>query len=774
MVCRENPAGSLAIALARRGTWLDDAQLQSVFHRLSHEYHDAIPQGMGSDREHMINTALERHRAAIERDPVLGDDQRDALRRRLAAAEERRESCPDGVYWAVGRFAAGLAESQRALNGRLREIAGQRGMSMREARAEFFAQRAAMPAVGRGGNTAPSAEERADLGVMPTDGRTRYALAQMRAGEPVMTPRRLVDRVVAIYNPADGTAPATDPNRLVRVGWASGGNRLETYAADGTTRAYTVSTPNLDGLESVGSRMSPGHLQLVLAESEEIARADQTAWAARCDDCGQFSGARHVCEPTGINVDTFDQSATYTTSDAVLRHPPLTIMADHLRAAPSGEANVTIDAVLDGHHVQGQIGIRRGIDAVRPQDRGTRNIIDVDAVNDRLECTCMQAPHCSHAVQATEMLRTTIARSLVSESRTAAIDELIVTPAPAGASPVTVTDRALSASTPGAAGASLSFADDPNTFRDLILGSGTARTVPFFDGDSGPVLTGYSAGVQFGIEIEFGATNNAATDVATQRLVNHGILTPARGHRVGYHTAQRTGWNSWVLENDCSITGAELVTPVMHDDPHNWRQLSSACDALALDTVYTHEAGSHTNISAQDYTPEMAYRLAHLFRTHEDDICRMGRTRGSRRNAHYNTSLPDPGPTWTQASTYYHQGYHRQAMVNFTHLHTGGAPRIEFRFPDASLNAGVIQAQVRLCSALTNYVRDNGVDTTATPRPRGTSHAEGWTRQLMSSAMSASDFARHTQSVRSLIDTLFDTNEARHQIATLWGRGAYR
>ena len=109
-------------------------------------------------------------------------------------------------------------------------------------------------------------------------------------------------------------------------------------------------------------------------------------------------------------------------------------------------------------------------------------------------------------------------------------------------------------------------------------------------------------------------------------------------------------------------------------------------------------------------------------------------------------------------------------MVNFSHAFTASAPRIEFRFPDASHDPGVIQAQVNLCAAMTNYVRDHDVPT-GEHRPLNTARREGWARNLM--AAPAEAFAAHTEPVRQLIDTLFTTDRDRRQIAALWGHGSY-
>jgi hypothetical protein len=109
-------------------------------------------------------------------------------------------------------------------------------------------------------------------------------------------------------------------------------------------------------------------------------------------------------------------------------------------------------------------------------------------------------------------------------------------------------------------------------------------------------------------------------------------------------------------------------------------------------------------------------------------------------------------------------------MINFYNAFQHRSGRIEFRFPDASHHPGVIQAQVNLCAAMTNYVRDNDVQPD-TVRPLHTARREGWARNLM--AASATEFEDRTRPVRTLIDTLFSTDRNRTQIAALWGRGSY-
>lgn len=87
-----------------------------------------------------------------------------------------------------------------------------------------------------------------------------------------------------------------------------------------------------------------------------------------------------------------------------------------------------------------------------------------------------------------------------------------------------------------------------------------------------------------------------------------------------------------------------------------------------------------------------------------------------------------------------------------------------------SHDPGVIQGQVNLCAAMTNYVRDHEVEP-GQHHALHTSRREGWTRALMSSP--PDEFENRTRRIRSLIDTLFTTDRERQQIACLWGRGSY-
>src|SRR4051794_38103677 len=144
MVCRENPASSIAIGLARSGSWLDDAQMQSVVHHLRHEFSDHQPPP-GWNRDAYIARELARWDHDIAINPTLRRERRAGLRNRLARAQEQTGSLRSDVLWAMSRLTDGVRTAEAALDARVAEIAGQHGMSMREARAQLLLLRTQAP-----------------------------------------------------------------------------------------------------------------------------------------------------------------------------------------------------------------------------------------------------------------------------------------------------------------------------------------------------------------------------------------------------------------------------------------------------------------------------------------------------------------------------------------------------------------------------------------------------------------------------------------------------
>lgn len=750
MVCRQNAASSVAIALARSGSWLDDAQVQSIVHRLRHEFSGSQPPP-GWNRPAYLDRELQRAQHAITTNPNFRPQRRAGLQARLDRARGDNDGLASDTLWALSRLPDGVAAAQAALDARLGEIAGQQGMSRREARAQFLALREQAPG---GRQPRATAVEHRDLGAIPGDPATRYALHTLSAGSPVLPPVRLVQQWIPVSGTSDGTDSVT------HLGVSTLSDRVEVRRRDGATAAYRVTRADIDALVEMVDRgpLTEQAVSWTERRGTRIPRAEQTAYAVRCDECGQFVGdVWHHCPLRGVAALVTQQQVVNGSSR--LAAPAPECLAELLEANHHRPIEVPIQHLTPDAEVEGTVLLRPGLDAVRGLDRTSRQRVDLDDVGDNeLTCHTCHSVDCAHVAHTREAVREHLLRAgeLPEAEVSAALHALGISVRPrteAAAAPVLSRSQ--------------SFLSDPEAFRQAIRDSGPDREVPFYTENA---LQGYAAGTRFGIEIEFDATTMDAPDEVGRELHARGLLTSP--HQRQYHTGSRSGYNSWVYEHDGSVRGGELVTPVMSDTPEHWAQIATACDAIRRHGGITDHAGSHTNISSAGFTPQMAWRLVNLVRANEDDIFRLGRTRGSRRSAGYNSPLPgyDPGPVWNrshQATSF--QG-NREAMVNFFQAFSGGSGRIEFRFPDASHHPGVIQAQVNLCAAMTNYVRDNDVPP-GLARPLHTARREGWARNLMTST--PHEFEERTRPIRTLIDTLFSSDRDRNQIAALWGRGSY-
>lgn len=749
MVCREYQLSSVVIAQTRTSAWLDDVQIQSIYHSLLHDPLLFAGPTIDWSRERLLNTVVANARRDLRWNPIYRAQRRAGMTQRLDDGYAlAADAMPVERLAALARLQVAVAASQEQLRGRLRELAGRRGMSEREALAEFTELRNEAPAE----RSRATSEELRGLGNVPGDRATRFAMAQMASRGPVRTPMREVDRWQSVL-----PAPGVD-NPISEVGTSSVSDRVELRYADGAiTHHERVPQELRERLDAVWGAPISAETAAGLAAHPISPQGEYTGWRTRCDMCGQFVGTRpHQCLSLGSPMQL--ETSTAATGDSTLWMPePGSVRAMVAQSVGPVRMHVRMEDNRGAARVEGTIQVRPDGTAItggndRPQ------LLDVDdhpGIADTLRCSSCGSLDCLHTHQARELVRRQLrTQGLVprpEQSHDSNTDHLvtITEPAPPSTAPL---------ASPAAASATISFLDDPEAFRRAAR-EGADAGVDFI---AGPTLSGYAAGATFGIELEYSNGRNVPA-----ALVAAGI-TEQTAQR-GYHAAQREGWQDWSLERDASVDG-ELVTPLLSDTTADWQRLATACEAIRNNGGTTGLAGSHTNIGSPEYTTEQAWRLAHLVRAHEEDLFRMGRTRNSPRSSGYNAPLATISEIpWRRTSDM--TGFHRESMVNFNNaMRHGRGQRIEWRFPDASHDPGVIQAQVRLCAALTNYVRTNEVPI-GQHRPQGSAITSGYARNLM--ARPDDEFADYTRSVRTLMDQLFDTDQARVQVARLWGRGNY-
>ena len=198
--------------------------------------------------------------------------------------------------WSVADTRHFYGEILGCPEGRLTEIAGRRGMSVREARAEFIQLRSEAP---NGRQPRATAPELRDLGIIPADPATRYALAVMVSRPPVTPPVRLVDQWLPVGGGGGEVTHVGIGTRSTRVEFRHMGGSISAVravqASDLDTLALAAETGQLS--TEVASRLRREN------QAVEEERVDATAYAPRCDECGQFVGDRfHECRARAARV----------------------------------------------------------------------------------------------------------------------------------------------------------------------------------------------------------------------------------------------------------------------------------------------------------------------------------------------------------------------------------------------------------------------------------------------------------------------------------------
>lgn len=258
-------------------------------HRLRHECsRHTMPQGW--DPSAVAADQIDRAEREIDLDPNLRPQRRAGLRAPAIRARSETDGLDPGVLWAMTRRHDGVAEGQPALDARFGEVPGRRGMSRREARTRFLSLRAQAPA--RRQPRATVSELR-DLGAIRGDPATRYALRTLSSGDAVLPPVRLVQQRMPV-----GTDPSVD--EITHVGVSDLSDRVEVRRRDGISAACQVDCADIENLVH-GALSRPQHRGgWVERRGDRIPRAEQTAYAVRCDECAQFVGDRwHNCPNRG-------------------------------------------------------------------------------------------------------------------------------------------------------------------------------------------------------------------------------------------------------------------------------------------------------------------------------------------------------------------------------------------------------------------------------------------------------------------------------------------
>lgn len=253
--------------------------------------------------------------------------------------------------------------------------------------------------------------------------------------------------------------------------------------------------------------------------------------------------------------------------------------------------------------------------------------------------------------------------------------------------------------------------------------------------------------------------------------------------RRGYHDTYVEGysthpWGGWSYEEDSSVTGGEVISPILSDTGQAWESLRAACRAVtAGGGLATRHTGSHIHVSAPEFLgdADRINRLLGLVYRYQDVLLAMADAGEGRGDSGLIEPLSVPPAAGYLTVGHAHRAGPRNRIVNIGHVPAerpeddGDAfietqeCRIEFRLWDGSLDPGRIQAQILASAALVGYASRTPHHTLPPPPA-----APRWCRP------DAPGFAAFSAAVRELIDLVAVTAEQKRQLAALWAAGTYR
>lgn len=292
----------------------------------------------------------------------------------------------------------------------------------------------------------------------------------------------------------------------------------------------------------------------------------------------------------------------------------------------------------------------------------------------------------------------------------------------------------------------------------------------------------------FGIEIEFdlarGSSRYALEDIARE-MYESGLSEYPEMQRWHYNARTATPYSHWSLERDSTVAG-EIVSPILHDTPETWEQISKICEIVKRHGgVASVNAGQHVHMGTVNRTgsqrrnrdtalAEKNASILKFYAANEDSIRRIQTdpARKSHRNTRYCSPLAQESiqnSLYHFRSGYVNLGSNHDSSVNF-----GFNDRIEFRGADASLDPAHIQAQVMLCAGIVAAAERGDLD--EGPNYENLKHQRVGTNARRLNAIRLSDQGEELTddevivsdaSFRNFITSMFDTDHGRKMMVAI-------
>lgn len=662
-----------------------------------------------------------------------------------------------------------------------------------------------------------------------------YAMAEAEARRIEIVQARNAPRRITrteLDPPAEtGVAGVT----VTEVGYDARSGRLEVTVADSvtgeaTTHAYRDVPQDVASVVIMNPgggwhRHVRGHPAYQYAD--EYAEA-LGGVAPRCDVCGQFADAAHSCPTprTPVRMSPWDHGTRWTqqrrrafgvNADGELQEWTETVRLPAIRRlqqavnSPDG-ASVSMDRYQSIRAFDDDGVLRSGVisgNYLVSRDENGDLVIDTSEAR----CNCplyRQNGHCPHVDLVSRHIRDRVERpSEAQQAEAARVDrEAALQEAATRVERAMERARASDWSRNAAAweeaaevwrrDSDVLYAEDEAAFAADVQAALDARAakdgspdIPYMRENALDGMATRESGQGFGAEIEFKfdpdmsySERAAALDRIAQELHEAGITRSPRQESYGFsrrfgfvdsHTLD-DGTGTWVFERDGSVDG-ELVTCVMYDEPETWDRMEKAMEILRRNGARADvSAGAHVHVGTGGFqgSPAAYSELARMVNQHEDVIVRLATDpqRGTHRDNGYSRPLPAvPVTGFQDVSAVPRWQRERYSMVNFAHVAGSRGDHPEFRIFDSTLDAGSMQAQIKMAVAMT-HAAQRSADNGGTSRDR-----EGWgdhaRRNPNAGERTVESLVEDSATVRSFIDTLFRRREDKAQMAAVFANTSW-
>jgi hypothetical protein len=834
MSCRTTPAGSAFTSYARiaNGSVLSDVATLSLFHYLRslHQRRDAETRRAYTREQY--DELLNRQRTRTERLTGISDARRQSLLARIDAA--LAADMPDqSTVYALFNLNPTVRERGSGLQVFLNEAKDKLSITLEEATRKFKeyedsidrSRSGADPETYTEANIAEARRRR-----LVTEAGSVHAMVkiieewkQLQANAALNSVQRIerVPLATPIY-------AALGAEVVVKsYGYDPRGRRLEIEVEDENGETRVLAYRNISG-DSLPANprdfvafWETEILGNPLYQYESQFDADIDSAAPRCELCGQFANSSHTCPVTQAPqyYNMYSGRRTRQIIMALTRNSQgeeiATEMSFSLPAANNLRATfaerpvkININEWLSTYDESGNYrNLRLSGDILAFKDSAGELVFNTTGLRCNCEAyaannTCAHIGYISQAVKSRLIPASRTRRPSSPEERAALATERQALLESTLRTDWSRNEEALAeARKTWNENAEIKYSEDFDSFNSVYTAAVEAKknnnnnpVIPFERENALGPWAKRGSGQAFGVEIEyeFPATMDSSQRRVAQRLIGEELFAAGLASsqtQLGYGASKRNGFrdthsqadgtSNWSWERDGSVNGGELVTPAMYDEPETWQKLEKAVEIMTRHgAIASRKAGAHVHVGTAMYNGDAKKyaELARLMTQHEDVMIRLASDpkRGTHRNNGYSSVLADvPVDGFQDVGELRNWQRSRTRVLNFGGV-SSTDPRTdhpEFRIFDSTLNAGAIQAQIKLSVAMTHAAariteKDGGTKRAKEPHGSHATRLKAIGKRNLTGDLLKED----TTTFRSLIDTLFVEKKDKDQIISIFAQ----